>query len=172
MGSNTGHFSALAAQLDGAEVVGIDSDAVAAGRAWRMARDRGLNILPLVVDLARPTPAVGWKNRECASFLDRAAGEFDCVLMLAVLHHMLVAERVPLEEILDLAAQLTRNLAVIEFVAPQDPMFRELTRGRDHLHEGLSVQSFEQACGRWFRVCRQERLPELARWMFVLRRLS
>ncbi len=62
-----------------------------------------LDVLPLVVDLTRPTPAVGWRNQECASFLDRARGGFDLVLMLAVVHHMLVTERIPLEDLLAVA---------------------------------------------------------------------
>ena len=41
-------------------------------------------------------------QRRVPSFLDRARGNFDAVLMLAVIHHMLVTERVPLADILNL----------------------------------------------------------------------
>ena len=81
-GANTGHFSEMAAQ-DGAAVVAIDLDEVCVGEIWRRAREKKLNILPLVVNLARPTPAAGWRNQECPSFLDRARGSFDGVLMIA-----------------------------------------------------------------------------------------
>ena len=59
-------------------------------------------MLPLVVDLTRPTPAVGWRNQECASFLvtGRRRENFDLVMMLAVVHHILVTERIPLEDLL------------------------------------------------------------------------
>ena len=67
-----------------------------AGRVWRRAEAERLDILPLVVNLARPSPATGWRNAECPSFLARAEGHADLVLMLAVLHHLLVTERVPL----------------------------------------------------------------------------
>jgi 2-polyprenyl-3-methyl-5-hydroxy-6-metoxy-1,4-benzoquinol methylase len=102
-GCNTGHFSALAARA-GASVVAIDYDPIVLGPVWRQARAEKLDILPLVVNLTRPTPGTGWRNRECSSFLDRARGHFDAVLMLAVVHHMLVTERVPLPDILELAA--------------------------------------------------------------------
>jgi len=69
-------------------------------------------------------PAEGWRNRECASFLERATGAFDMGLMLAVLHHLLVTERIPLDEVLDLAAELTTDLLIIEFVPPDDEMFQ------------------------------------------------
>ncbi len=54
--------------------------------------------MPLVVDLTRPTPGMGWLNGETPSFLDRACGSFDAVMMLATIHHMLVTERVPLDD--------------------------------------------------------------------------
>jgi SAM-dependent methyltransferase len=153
VGCNTGHFSALAAE-SGASVVAIDYDPVVVGAVWRMARAKRLDILPLVVDLCRPTPPIGWLNRECASFLDRARGTFDVVLMLAVIHHMIVTERVPLERILDLAAELTRDLLVIEFIGPEDSMFRRLLRGREELHRDFTIQSFE-AASRWLYLLRK-----------------
>jgi hypothetical protein len=60
-GANTGHFSALAAHA-GASVVAIDLDPVCVGEIWQRAGDQRLNILPLVMNLARPTPALGWRN--------------------------------------------------------------------------------------------------------------
>ncbi len=91
VGANEGHFSLLAART-GSPVVAIDFDPAVVGSIWRRAAAENLDVLPLVVDLARPSPATGWRNRECQSFLDRACdpstGRFDLVLMLAVAHHM------------------------------------------------------------------------------------
>ena len=168
-GANTGHFSALAAQA-GAEVVAVDLDAACVGAIWRRAREQKLNILPLVVNLARPSPALGWQNRETPSFLDRAAGAFDGVLMLALIHHLLVTERIPLEAILRLAADLTTSLLVIEFVEPQDEMFRRLTRGREALHASLDVAAFERACLAYFEIVRSLALPGTHRRMYCLKR--
>src|SRR5262249_44690051 len=117
IGANTGHFSFLAPR-EGAPVVAIDSDALVGGTLWNEARTRKADILPLVIDISRPTPALGWLNRESPGFLDRACGSFDCVLMLAVLHHLLIRERVPLPEIFDLAGRLTTDRLIIEYVAP------------------------------------------------------
>ena len=169
VGANTGHFSALAAQ-SGAEVVAVDIDPVCVGAIWRRAREHKLNILPLVVNLARPSPALGWRNAECPSFLGRATGAFDGVLMLALLHHLLVTERIPLEEILRLGSELTNQLLVIEFIEPQDEMFRRLTRGRDSLHAALNAAAFERACAAWFEIVRSLPLPGTRRWMYCLKR--
>jgi len=168
-GANTGHFSELAAR-SGAQVVSVDQDAACIGSLWeRAVRDR-LDILPLVINLSRPSPAIGWDNRECASFLDRARGHFDGVLFLAIFHHLLVTERIPLNEILRWAASLTTDTAVFEFVPPEDPMFQQLTRGREQLHAGLTQQVFESACAEHFDVVRSAALPGSGRRLYGLRR--
>ena len=169
VGCNTGHFSTLAARA-GASVVGVDGDAAVVGHVWRRAAAERLDILPLVVNVARPSPATGWRNAESPSFLERATGHFDLVLMLAVLHHLLVTERVPLDDVLALAADLTRDSAVIEFVAPEDPMFRRLTRGRDHLHAGLTAEVFERAAAAHFEIAAKERAEGGTRVLYHLRR--
>jgi ribosomal protein L11 methylase PrmA len=168
-GCNTGHFSFLAARA-GASVVAIDYDPAAAGSVWRGARAENLDVLPLVANLARPTPAMGWNNREWPSFLDRARGAFDAVFMLAVVHHMLVTERVPLDAILDLAAGLTTHLLAIEFVSPEDSMFQRLVRGREDLFRGLDAARFEMACRRRFDILETQHLDGATRWLYVLRR--
>jgi len=168
VGCNTGHFSLMAAR-SGARVVAIDYDPAVAGAVWRKAAGEKLDILPLVVNLTRPTPGVGWNNREWPSFLDRARGAFDAVFMLAVIHHMLVTERVPLSEIIDLAAELTSDLLVIEFVSPQDSMFRRLLRGREELHQGLDESVFERCCQRKFDIVSSQHCEGTSRWLYWMR---
>ena len=169
VGCNTGHFSAIAAR-NGAKVVALDYDPVVLGDVWRNARLEKLEILPLAVNLTRPSPGTGWRNQECASFLDRARGKFDAVLMLAVIHHMLVTERVPLTDIIDLAAELTTNLLVIEFVAPDDSMFQRLTRGREELHKDLTPELFENQCRRHFEIVRMQHVEGTTRRLYLLRK--
>jgi SAM-dependent methyltransferase len=169
IGCNTGHFSAIAAR-SGASVVALDSDPAVVNLTWERACAGGLDILPLAVNLANPTPATGWRNGECASFLDRASGRFDCVMMLAVVHHLLVTERVPLTEILSLAAQITTDLLILEFVAPEDPMFQRITRGRASLHREDSTAAFERTCRGIFDIVRSAALPGSHRTMYCLRK--
>ena len=61
IGGNTGQYSRIAASV-GARVVAWDTDVASSDLNWREARTAGLPILPLVADVARPTPAVGWCN--------------------------------------------------------------------------------------------------------------
>jgi ribosomal protein L11 methylase PrmA len=167
IGCNTGTYS-FACARKGAQVVALDYDPVVVGTLWRQASKEQLNVLPLCVNLAQPTPALGWRNQECRSFLDRAYGKFDIVLMLAVIHHLLVTERVPLLDILGLAAELTRQQAIIEFVPKTDPMFRRLLRGRESLHQDYTQEVFEQACSRFYRIVRKQQLGSEARCLYLL----
>ncbi len=171
VGANTGFFSLLAAR-HGASVVAIDSDQEAIARLWEQARQERLQVLPLVVNFSQPSPATGWSNAECASFLERARGRFDLVLLLAVVHHLLVTDRVPLNELLALVAELTTALAVIEFVEPNDPMFRRLVRGRDNLYAHLTREFFERALVGFFDILHTETLAGGSRILYLLKRKS
>jgi SAM-dependent methyltransferase len=149
VGCNTGVYSNLAADA-GAEVVAIDTDLQAVDRLCASLKDSGRNILPLCVDLAHPTPAAGWENREYASFLSRCAGHFDTVMMLAVLHHLLLRNQIPMDRIAALCSNLTTEHLILEWVPPTDPKFQELLRGRDAIYAHITESSFRDAFAEHF----------------------
>ena len=169
VGCNTGFFSAIAAR-NGARVTAIDYDPAVIDNVWRMAEREELDILPLVVNLGRPSPAVGWLNQECASFIARAIGAFDAVIMLAVVHHMLVTDQIPLDEIIDLAAQMTNDLLIVEFVSPQDSMFKKIARGRGHLYEGVNQEAFEISCQRHFYIIQSLQIDGTQRKLYAMKK--
>jgi SAM-dependent methyltransferase len=149
VGCNTGVYSNLAADA-GAEVVAIDTDLQAVDRLCASLKGSGRNILPLCVDLAHPTPAAGWENREYASFLSRCAGHFDTVMMLAVLHHLLLRNQIPMDRIAALCSNLTTGHLILEWVPPTDPKFQELLRGRDAIYAHITESSFRDAFAEHF----------------------
>ena len=96
LGANVGRHSAIAAEL-GRTGRGLDADPAAVERHYRCRclRASGAGtIMPLHVDLADPSPAVGWALRERRSWLDRA--DADVVLALALVHHLAIGRNVPL----------------------------------------------------------------------------
>src|ERR1700677_246943 len=149
VGCNTGVYSNLAADA-GAEVVSIDTDLQAVDRLFAGLKVSGKNILPLCVDLAHPTPAAGWENRESASFLSRCTGHFDTVMMLAVLHHLLLRNQIPMDRIAKLCSSLTTAYLILEWVPPADPKFHELVRGRESIYAPLTESSFREAFAQHF----------------------
>ena len=154
VGANTGTYSMLAAAA-GARVVALDLDLAAIDQLWARAAAESKDILPLVVNIARPTPALGWENAETMSFLDRAEQRFDLVMLLAVIHHLLLMDQIPMEHIATLAARLTRRHLLIEWVPQSDPMFQRLLRGRDALYSELTAARLLTAFAAHFSVAGQ-----------------
>lgn len=169
VGANTGDFSALAASA-GAEVVALERDAEAAERIVRMSKAKGLAIQTIHADLARPTPAAGWENRETSGLLSRLESRFEMVMLLAVIHHLLLLEQIPLAAIVTLCHRLTRRYLVVEWVPASDPMFVSLMRGRDALYGALEENDLMTACGGMFRTLRREVLGN-GRVLLLMERL-
>lgn len=157
VGANTGVYSRIAAEC-GAEVIAWDTDLRAADLNWQTALRERLPILPLVADFARPTPAVGWRNNEYASLLARSAGRFDCVLMLGILHHLLVADQIPLESVLEQLAAISTRWAVLEWIPKEDVQFLGLSRGREELYTSLNESYFLQTLSKNFAIRARETL--------------
>lgn len=166
LGANTGVYSQIAAEC-GAQVVAWDTDLGATEKHWSEARRLHLGVTPLLVNPARPTPATGWRNGESLALLDRTQGRFDCVLMLGLIHHLLLAEQIPLEEIARLLRDLTTSWAVVEWVPASDPRFVDLLRGRDELYGHLDEAAFARAVEPHFTVVLREALPN-GRVLFAL----
>jgi len=169
IGANTGEFSALAASL-GARVIALERDAASAERIYILSRERELNILTLHADLARPTPAAGWQNAESAALLPRLEQQADLVLLLAVIHHLILMEQIPLPAILALLHRLTRRHLLLEWVPVSDPMFQSLLRGRDSLYGSLTEGDLLAACAGLFHTARRQTLSN-GRIIFLLERL-
>lgn len=123
LGCNTGAYALLAARK-GASVVAVDQDDEALSHLYRQARREGLDVLPLHINLCNPSAGSGWNGQERPGTWERLAG--DVTLMLALVHHLLLTHQLQVGHVADLAARVTRRLAVIEWVDLEDPMSRVL----------------------------------------------
>ena len=133
LGANTGEFSMIAAS-HGAFVVSIDSDPACTENLYqKIQQEKGLDhILPLTMDLANPSPGLGWDSDERISLKDR--GPADLILALALIHHLVFSCCIPVSLIAKWLSSLTCHL-IIEFIPPTDPMVKKLlmNRGDDYL---------------------------------------
>jgi SAM-dependent methyltransferase len=152
LGCNTGRFAEWAAAR-GATVVAVDTDVACVDRLYCRSRDNRWNILPFVMDIANPSPGIGFRNIERAPFMNRAS--FDCVFALALVHHLLVTARLPLDSIRDLFADLTTSYLIVEFVEPQDPMFVSLLGAREDLYRDLTLDAFLDVFEQRFEIISQ-----------------
>lgn len=151
IGTNGGEYANLAAS-HGCEVVSIDTDVDALRVARQASADAGRDVLHLHVDFAAPTPALGWNGAECQSFDQRCVGRFDLVMALAVMHHVLVAGRIPLEEAVAKLASYSRGHVLVEYVDRSDPMFDAMARQRGSDFSALDRAAFMNTLDRHFDI--------------------
>ena len=167
LGANTGRFSAIAARL-GREVVAWDVDPAATERQYRtLKRDGVATVLPLVLDLASPSPGLGWAHTERRSLLDRA--DADTVLALALVHHLAISRNVPFPMLSDLFARLGPNL-IVEFVPKDDPMVQRLLATRDDVFPDYTLAGFHAALGARFEIVEEAAIEGSRRTLLRLRR--
>jgi hypothetical protein len=166
LGANAGEYSRIAAGC-GAHVVAADSDINALQALYRRNEGERLPITPFHLNLARPTPSVGWRNREHGSFLERMRGRFDTVLALAVIHHILVSERVPLEDFVAFLADLQPRNLILEWVSPQDEKFRQIAGANLALYAHLDESHLRQALSRHFTVVAETAITDGKRRLFA-----
>ena len=168
IGCNTGYFSFQAA-YSGSQVIALDTDATCLDFLYKKTKSMQSKILPLRVDISNPSPGIGWKNQERASFLDRI-GQVDCVLALAVVHHLLITKGIPLLKIAGLFHELTKEYLLVELVGPSDPMFQSLLRGRGDLYNGLVLEAQERTFAERFSIIEQLSLPDMDRTLYLMRK--
>ena len=167
VGANTGVYSAMAAEA-GYRVIAWDQDAGSVEAHWRRVRgDGNPAILPLVLDLANPSPAIGWALEERASFLERDSP--DLVMALALVHHLAIGNNVPLEAVARLFARMA-PMAIVEFVPKEDPMTRRLLAARRDIFGHYTIDGFRAAFERSFEIVREAPITDSPRTLFLLRR--
>ncbi len=164
IGCNTGRHSMLAAE-SGAGVVSVDRDPDCIDILYRQVRGGRRSILPMCVDIANSSPAIGFRNRERPSFLDRIHAE--CVFALALVHHLHVSANLPLAAIRDLFGDLTEKYLVLEFIPTDDAMFRRLTRFRRDLYEDFTLENFLAAFRERFDLIRKIPVQDAPRTLLI-----
>ncbi len=165
LGANTGVFSRIASQA-GAYTVSFDIDPAAVEQNYRiMKSERDENLLPLQLDLTNPSPALGWAHRERDSLEQRAPA--DLVLALAVIHHLAISNNVPLPQLAEFFAKLSKRL-VIEFVPKSDSQVRKLLLSRTDIFDSYTREGFEAAFGEHFEIREKEAVRDSERFIYLM----
>jgi hypothetical protein len=166
LGANIGVFSRIAAEA-GAYVVSSDIDPAAVEVNYRLVKEnKEQNLIPLVLDLTNPSPAIGWSNRERDSFLQR--GPADAVLALALVHHLAISNNVPLSRIAELFTECGEWL-VVEFVPKSDSQVQKLLRSREDIFGEYTREGFEKTFGQWYTVKDSSAVRDSARWLYLMK---
>ena len=166
-GANTGRFSRIAVD-SGFLVLAHDIDVVAVDKNYRDAKNNNeTSILPLVQDLASPSPAIGWANKERMSFVERH--NVDVGMALAIIHHIHISNNVPLEKIAEFFSTVCQSL-IIEFVPKSDSQVIRLLSTREDIFPDYTLEGFEQAFSRYFQFQEKEKIRDSERTLCLLQR--
>lgn len=167
LGANTGEFSRIIAPFF-ALTIASDLDHGAVEKHWSSYRQN--NILPLVLDLANPSPSIGWQNCERKAFFERCKPSF--ISALALVHHLRITAGIPISKIAAFFKQsLARNgMIVIEFVPKHDNQVQRLLSHRDDIFFDYNDDNFvSEMINSGLRMEEEFSLPDNERKIYVFR---
>jgi len=149
LGANNGRFSRVAAERSKL-TISLDIDPAAVESNYLQMRDNEeTNLVPLLFDLANPSPNIGWANAERQTLAQR--GPADMVIALALIHHLAIGNNVPLDAIARYLASIGRVL-LIEFVPKSDSQVARMLATREDVFQDYNIEGFERAFGRHFAI--------------------
>ena len=166
LGANDGHFSLLFA--DDKQVIATDADPNCINDLYLKikAADRA-NILPLVNNLMTPSPAIGWNNAERESITSRLKA--DLVLALALVHHLAIANNVPLQLIAHWLQPMGAYL-IIEFVPKSDEKVKLLLQNRKDIFDNYTLENFKTSFAKAYQILKEEKVGTTNRILFLMKR--
>ncbi len=165
LGANNGVFSRVASE-GGAFTVAWDVDPAAVEQDYLQVKAaKETKLLPLLLDLTNPSPALGWDNRERDSFGER--GPADMVLALALIHHLAISNNVPLPQLAEFFARAGKRLA-IEFVPKSDSQVRILLASRKDIFPDYTLEGFEAAFSKRFTIVEKVPVRESERVLYLM----
>ncbi|MCB7128084.1 MAG: class I SAM-dependent methyltransferase [Candidatus Brocadiales bacterium] len=148
MGCNVGRYAVLAATV-GSRVVACDRDVTCVSLLYQQSRERNLDILPLVIDVANPTPAFGWCGRQYPSALDRF--QVDMVFASALVHHLAIRQYHDFARIIGTLKAFTKRWLLVEFVGQDDPKARIMIARSLRDFSWYDLKSFMKALEQHFK---------------------
>jgi len=166
LGCNIGTFSLIAAEY-AEHVVAVDYDPLTIDHLYRSLKDTGnTKILPLIGNLADPSPGIGWRNMERKPLLER--GKPDLVMGLALIHHLVIGANVPLDEAIHWFAGLGGDL-LIEYVDRMDSMTQKLLLNKEDHYSDYTQDNFEQLLTEHFISVEKKSLESGTRTLYMAR---
>jgi hypothetical protein len=168
LGANDGAYSRIAAKH--AELVlAIDADHLTVDQLYKRLRQDGeTRITPLLLDLASPSPGIGWRGAERPPFAERSKP--DLILALALVHHLAIGRNVPLPEFVGWLVDSAPEL-VVEFPTRDDPQVKRLMRNkREGIYDDYDLPQFEAVLDAHGTVRRRIELPSGTRVLYHVAR--
>jgi len=169
IGANSGLFSRIASQKN-IFTVASDIDPIAVERNYTQIKKMNeTNILPLVIDLVNPSPALGWSNTERRSLIQR--GPADLVMALALIHHLSISNNLPFEKVADFCQKIGKYL-IIEFIPKNDSQVQKLLKTREDIFDNYSQLNFEKSFSKKFKIITKDSIHGSSRICYLMKSLK
>jgi len=169
LGSNTGIFSRISSNK-GISTISFDIDPAAVEKNFLDSVEKQESkILPLLLDLTNPSPSTGWENQERLSLINR--GPTDVVLALALLHHLIISNNLPLEKISSFFSKIC-NYLIIEFIPKNDSQVKRLLQNREDIFDDYSKENFELNFKKYFSFIDSQQIEDSERILYIMKNLD
>ena len=140
-GCNNGEFSFLASKNGVDKIIAVDQDERCINYIHNKCKElQNKKILPLVIDFLNPSTSLGW-NKEKKSFDER--GYFDGSLNLAIIHHLCLANNIPLYDAITYFIKKSK-IGIIEFVDKEDETSKIMLQNKNIFHDDYNKENFEK----------------------------
>lgn len=167
LGANDGRFSKLAVKR-GIRTISMDFDPSCVERSYaESCKLKATNWLPLYMDLCNQSPSLGWNHEERQSLVERGPAEL--AMALAVMHHLVITNNVPLDHLALFFARVSKQL-IIEFVPISDSQSQRLVHNVRRTHHNYDRESFEHHFGMHFDILEAVAVPDSDRILYLLKR--
>ena len=168
LGANIGLFSRITSDHS-LSTVAFDIDPSAVEINYRQVRKQNeSSLLPLLLDLTNPSPGLGWNSTERDALTDR--GPVDCIMALALIHHLSISNNVPFGRVASFFADLCRRSLIIEFVPKSDSQVQRLLRSRQDVFSDYDREHFEKAFTEFFSILRTEAIEGSERVLYLMQK--
>jgi hypothetical protein len=167
LGANDGYFSRIFAGYD-MQVVATDADSRCIVRLYQEVKKNKIpHILPLILDIANPSPAIGFHNRERAAFHERI--QTDLVAALALVHHLVIGRNISLPALAQYFHQIAPEL-IIEFVPKEDEKVQQMLISRPDTFPDYTADNFERFFSYYFQMITQKSIAGTNRLLYHMKR--
>lgn len=165
LGANNGVFSRLASAKN-IPTISFDIDPIAVERNYLCAKQENTpNLLPLLLDLTNPSPAIGWANSERSDILSR--GKPHTVLVLALIHHLAISNNLPLSHIAEYFNKMADKAVILEFVPKSDSQVQRLLTSRQDIFDNYSETAVEEAFTEYFQLSEKTQIDQSERVLYL-----
>ncbi|WP_411893732.1 class I SAM-dependent methyltransferase [Winogradskyella sp. A2] len=152
-------------------VCDIDNNAVDVNYL-KLKKNKEKDVLPFVLNVLNPSPAIGLNNKERSSFLERIEQYSpDVTMALAVIHHMSLSGNVPFKDSAKFFSTFSKTL-IIEFPKRNDSWVQRLLKAKgdfESYFDFYNIDNFEKSYSEFYDIIEKLEVKNSERVMYLMK---